>query len=623
VRSLRRGKSKEFAGEEVDVLGPTNGTGDGSAIDSLLQNMDERRRRPDGESVPGSKFVRNGGTVPRSRAVRTDSGGKGPSAELAEALDDDVSSDAQTILELESMRRQLAGDKPRRSRLEPGKSPGAQRRRRKHKAQEHNEHAFLTDSDDEAPLSRIAGSAISMTELSSATLDALGMAHAANDDRNSSPRAVSPRGAPTGGVISELNFVRKEDSSAAAAAQLQKRYDTFRAAELKRAVHAYDANALGVDVAHRTSKARKQVPPELKPVYQEAVQLWNNKSFKAALAHLQEHGVGEPEPLALFLVSEHEFLDKERLGEFFGGPKELSVNTFRCFLRHLHFKRASLLPALRSMIGTFRLPGEGQVIDRIMRTFSEVYSEANEGQWKDADNVHTLTVLVLTLNTSEHNPNEERKISKEDWVYFCEEITEKEPMANVAFLEDVWDDIQAHEIRMPMEGLFPDMVRRGFLERLEPGLIGQKWVSRWCVLSDRCIYLFSAPDDDVPRAIIPLTGVRSTRLTAASSGPSRPHIFDIRSSEPDAPLVYTEKDKSTGQLKQGKEKVLSFNARSKDERDWWVEDINGNMVTQASLLPIVVEHDAAHRGRERVRERRKPRDSGRMRSPRSSRLNSA
>jgi hypothetical protein len=111
-----------------------------------------------------------------------------------------------------------------------------------------------------------------------------------------------------------------------------------------------------------------------------------------------------------------------------------------------------------------------------MSTFATVYTKANKTEFKDADHAHTLAMLVLTLNTATHNPNEERKISLEDWCYYCDELTESgmssrvcschhfcfaiqttrmllEPICTKEYLSQIWEDIQRQEIRMPMEVL--------------------------------------------------------------------------------------------------------------------------------------------------------------------------
>lgn len=65
---------------------------------------------------------------------------------------------------------------------------------------------------------------------------------------------------------------------------------------------------------------------------------------------------------------------------------------------------------------------------------------------------------------------------------------------------------------MPMEGLFPDMVkkkkkrsfcqciistkvRRGFLEYYDGSFL-HAWKSKWFVLSDNCLYMFDAPESE-------------------------------------------------------------------------------------------------------------------------------
>jgi Sec7-like guanine-nucleotide exchange factor len=88
----------------------------------------------------------------------------------------------------------------------------------------------------------------------------------------------------------------------------------------------------------------------------------------------------------------------------------------------LDLKGLAFLPALRRMIAQFRLPGEGQVIDRVMRNFCDVYCDENGDAFKAADNAHTLAMLVLTLNTATHNPNEERKIALDDWIIYCADL---------------------------------------------------------------------------------------------------------------------------------------------------------------------------------------------------------
>ena len=92
-------------------------------------------------------------------------------------------------------------------------------------------------------------------------------------------------------------------------------------------------------------------------------------------------------------------------------------------------------------------------------------------------------MLVLTLNTATHNPNEDRKIGVEDWVDYCAELQEAEPRCSEAFLRAVWQSIYDQEIRMPMEGIFPDMVRRGYLDVHEQGAFTRVWKNRWFILS--------------------------------------------------------------------------------------------------------------------------------------------
>jgi hypothetical protein len=58
-------------------------------------------------------------------------------------------------------------------------------------------------------------------------------------------------------------------------------------------------------------------------------------------------------------------------------------------------------------------------------------------------------------------------------------------MATPALLSAIWRDVEQNEIRMPMEGLFPDMIRRGFLHQHVGAFFGSGWKRRWFVLADK------------------------------------------------------------------------------------------------------------------------------------------
>jgi hypothetical protein len=330
----------------------------------------------------------------------------------------------------------------------------------------------------------------------------------ANLNANAGAGAAAGPTSPTSAAkyeIHEETFITDLDAIALAAIRKKQ-------AALLKASGESSSGSSGSQIAAVTKPA---VSARERLVFAELRDLWNKRSPKVAMAKLAESGVDtSPTGVAKFLLAEHERLDKVTLGEMLGREETQWRDVLREFLRILSFKQHDFLFSLRRMIAQFRLPGEGQVINRIMETFAKVYCEQNRGFFKDPDQAHTLALLVLTLNTATHNPNEMRKISIDDWVSYCEELSAHEPRCTPALLEAIWQSIQDQEIRMPMEGMFPEMVRRGFLELCE-GTFARSWKSRWFVLSHSCLYIFDTPEDEDPRTIVPLHGVTARVVVEA------------------------------------------------------------------------------------------------------------
>lgn len=82
-------------------------------------------------------------------------------------------------------------------------------------------------------------------------------------------------------------------------------------------------------------RPRIKLRAEEKQLFTDAVELWNETGVKASLKLLAAHSVDDADALARFVHARHSGLDKERLGEFFGGAEPLRQATFTAFLRGL------------------------------------------------------------------------------------------------------------------------------------------------------------------------------------------------------------------------------------------------------------------------------------------------
>jgi len=67
----------------------------------------------------------------------------------------------------------------------------------------------------------------------------------------------------------------------------------------------------------------------------------------------------------------NERLSKEQLGELLGGKDNHCSNIRKSFTNLFDFKGEILDVALRKFLSKFMIPGEAQVIDRIIETFAE------------------------------------------------------------------------------------------------------------------------------------------------------------------------------------------------------------------------------------------------------------
>ena len=62
------------------------------------------------------------------------------------------------------------------------------------------------------------------------------------------------------------------------------------------------------------------------------------------------------------------------------------------------------MDALKHLLQGFRIPGEGQQVDRFMEKFGEKLSRDRPEEFGNAEGVYLLAYATLMLQTSVHNP---------------------------------------------------------------------------------------------------------------------------------------------------------------------------------------------------------------------------
>eukprot|EP00049_Salpingoeca_infusionum_P023789 m.13862 g.13862 ORF g.13862 m.13862 type:complete len:1705 (+) comp6055_c0_seq1:251-5365(+) len=189
---------------------------------------------------------------------------------------------------------------------------------------------------------------------------------------------------------------------------------------------------------------------ERKELREQAIQLFNRKP-KKGIAAMQKAGFVGPDAtdVAKFLHEELR-LDKAAIGEYLGEGEEFPIEVMHCYVDMTDLETCtSFLDALRHFLGSFRLPGEAQKIDRIMEKFAARYFETfrSHGIFASADAAYVLAYSIIMLTTDLHSAKVKNKITKEGFVKMTRGINDNKDLPR-DFVEAIYDDIAKQEIRL-------------------------------------------------------------------------------------------------------------------------------------------------------------------------------
>ena len=179
-----------------------------------------------------------------------------------------------------------------------------------------------------------------------------------------------------------------------------------------------------------------------------------NEDPKAGIAYLTSQGVvkdpDDPVCVARFLKGTTR-VSKKVLGEHL--TKKAHDRILGAFIEMFDFTGKRVDEALRDLLGAFRLPGESQLIERIVTVFSEKYcaSSTPEGI-ADKDAVFVLTYAIILLNTDLHNPNvkAQKKMSFDAFARNLRGVNGGSDFVQ-DYLLDIYESIKNNEIILPDE----------------------------------------------------------------------------------------------------------------------------------------------------------------------------
>ena len=323
---------------------------------------------------------------------------------------------------------------------------------------------------------------------------------------------------------------------------------------------------------------------EIHNLRKEAVSRFNAKP-RRALDLLQGSGLIQPscaEDVAAFLWTS-KGVSKRRLGEFFGKRRDFNQEVLAEYLTRLDFEDQPLDEALRTLLVNFRLPGEAQMIDRILERFSLVYHGQNPDTFVNAEVCYIVSFSLIMLNTDLHSQSipDHKKMTVQQFVSQHRDVNNGQPLPR-SLCEDFYARIKAREIRMEDTDHFeseyePFMgaAKAGWLSKQGEGLI-TSWHRFWFVLKSECLYYFYHPSDTErpPRCTISLENVRIGRGTNRRDVvllPLRGSV--VRSTK----LVDNHEEN-------GHHTQFVLRCRDEAEREEWVRALQESAVVTASVV---------------------------------------
>lgn len=176
-----------------------------------------------------------------------------------------------------------------------------------------------------------------------------------------------------------------------------------------------------------------------------------NKKPRTGIEFLVKQGRLEntPEAVAQFLYKHSDFLDKAKIGDYMGEPKEFNLAVLKAYADGINFRGLSFDMGIRVFLERFRLPGEAQKIDRMMERFASTYCEQNPGTFVNTDAAFVLGYSVIMLNTDLHNPNiaPENRMTEEGFIKNCRGINDGGDFPR-NYLLDIYHRIQEDAISL-------------------------------------------------------------------------------------------------------------------------------------------------------------------------------
>lgn len=184
-----------------------------------------------------------------------------------------------------------------------------------------------------------------------------------------------------------------------------------------------------------------------KDIFDQGLDMFKRSPMKGINFFIQ-HGYceSEPEKIAQFLFNTPN-LDGNSIGEVIGGSKPLNLEILPRFVDLFDFKGKSFESAFRGFLSKFQIPGEAQMIDRVMEQFGTKFYNDNSELFSCADTVYVLAFSTLMLHTDAHHPNVNNRMTLDQFVANNKGIDGGKDLP-FSFLENLYKGITSKAISL-------------------------------------------------------------------------------------------------------------------------------------------------------------------------------
>lgn len=172
-----------------------------------------------------------------------------------------------------------------------------------------------------------------------------------------------------------------------------------------------------------------------------------NARPKDGIAFIKENMLIDNNNDLVQLLKDNLRVDKKTLGEFLS--KEENKPLRIAFIDSLDFTNLRIDEALRFMLEKFRIPGESQLIERILDAFALHWFDQNPGILQNSDCALSLAYAIIMLNVDQH--------SKKVKPMTCDEFDrnllgpKRERIYERTLLDQIYTNIRDNEIVLPDE----------------------------------------------------------------------------------------------------------------------------------------------------------------------------